>query len=445
MGALNWCLFFVCICFKVFQTEASSWTLTVPSKIEGLLGSCVVIPCTYNYPDPSKTPTKFTGIWKCKDNKVIYHTDARNIAKEYEGRTQLVGDLSQKNCSLQIDNLQQNDNGPYHFRIEMEGYEKYSYSQNEVSITITSDLYPTVSVKEEVLEGENVSATCSVSHSCPPSPPDFTWNHSGDKDLQSQQLSDGQWKATSNLTFQAAKDDHDKPLRCTVSKGGQRWEKDSSVLKVKFAPEIKATNSCSSEGDMVKCVCIVESRPSSSVYFVLSDRVLPSTKTDTHGYVTIGSLQAESGSSEFVQCLANNTVGSTNLTVPLSVSGKMQNVYIFIAIGAAGLLVTLVITVGVVKKCRESSGDTTTSERSSTKAEETVNVPKYATTKSRGRPEESHMSNMRAAKKAVELPQHATTKSSQMDNWANIYSNDSLYGNMETVCDDAIYTNMPHH
>ncbi|KAK2844405.1 hypothetical protein Q5P01_011064 [Channa striata] len=506
MGAFKWPLplLIVWLHFKVFQTKSSSWTVTVPSTIKGLPGSCVVIPCSYNYPDPGKKVTEFTGIWTDATGHVIYHQVHSKILPAYQTRTELQGNIAHNNCSLKIDPLQQSDQGPFHFRIEIGGFDKYSYKDNAVSIAMNSDLYPTVSVQEEVLEGETVSATCSVSHSCPPSPPDFTWSHSGEKHLQSQQLSDGQWKATSTLTFQAAKADHDKPLRCTVSKGGQRWEKDSNVFKVKyapvnvkvdyksrvkegeavqlrcsseaypassyqwhndtgaqlhqgqsftlpnvsrhtgslsctainavgqaksspvqfnvlFAPEIKTT-SCSSEGDMVKCVCIVESRPSSSVRFVLSDRVLPSTKTDTHGYVTIGSLQAESGSSEFVQCLANNTLGSTNLTVPLSVSGKMQNVYIFIAIGAAVVLVTLVITVGVAKKCRGrqnlSTGDAATSDTSNTKAEKTVELPRYSTAKS-----------IEMEYDDVQCP--------------GIYSNDHVYGNLETVdCDDAVYENM---
>lgn len=74
---------------------------------------------------------------------------------------------------------------------------------------------------------------------------------------------------------------------------------------------------------MVKCVCIAESKPPSMVHFVLSDRVPQNnTKTEKHGTVTFGTLLAELGSSEFVLCLANNTQGSTNLTLYLPVNSK---------------------------------------------------------------------------------------------------------------------------
>ena len=95
------------------------------------------------------------------------------------------------------------------------------------------------------------------------------------------------------------------------------------------APEIKTASSCSSEADMVKCVCIAESKPPSMVYFVLSDRVLPSTEVEKHGFVTTGTLRAKFGSSEAVYCLANNTLGNANLTLPLPNSKDVFYYFIF--------------------------------------------------------------------------------------------------------------------
>ncbi|XP_033958883.1 Schwann cell myelin protein isoform X3 [Pseudochaenichthys georgianus] len=449
MASFTWTLFFVGLCLKVTQTEASSWTIKMPSSIKGLPGSCVVIPCSFSYPDPGKKVTEFIGIW-----------------------------------------------------IEMTDYEKFSYHGNAVSITMISELNTIgFSMKEEVTEGQSVSASCSVSHSCPTSPPVFTWSHSGEEHVQPQQLEDGQWSATSTLTFQPTSADHNKPVQCTVTYKGGQHHKTSRTLKVKhapvnvkvehksevkegeavqlrcssdayppatsyqwhnetgsqlhrghdyrllkvsrhaaalyctaintigsgksnavqlnvlYAPEIAEASSCTSEGDMVKCVCISDSKPPSMLYFVLPDRVLPSTKVEKHGSVTIGTLHAELGSSVAVCCLANNTIGNANLTLSLPVNSKMLNLYIIIASVAGGILVMIFIMVKVGKKCRGKSEDARELHLSSVKADDDVAHPVYAATKRKERCYDDV-------------------------NCSNAYDNDHLYGNMENDLDDAIYANM---
>ncbi|XP_040923743.2 myelin-associated glycoprotein-like, partial [Betta splendens] len=397
MAAINWLLVVMFLCFTATQSGASSWTVTLPSSVKGLVGSCVVIPCSYNYPDPKKTVSQFTGIWRDQRNQVIYHSDPSKTVQEYKTRTKLVGKITQKDCSLKIDPLQQSDQGPFHFEIEIGGYDTYSYATKEVSITFVSDPKPSVSVTEEVVEGHNVTASCSVSQSCLSSSPKFTWSHNGVTHLETRQLKDGQWNLTSTLTFVSTRDDHNKSLKCTVTyKGGLKGEKTSSVIKVKYAPvnvkvdhtsEVKqgedvmlkcssdanppanyqwfnenntlhqgqsylltnvsrhtgillcaAVNtvgqrnstpvhlnmlfppeiknfSCSSEGDKVQCLCTVESSSPIMVHFVLSDRVLSNTSTNVRGLTTIVTLQAESGSSESVRCVANNKGGHANVTI----------------------------------------------------------------------------------------------------------------------------------
>ncbi|XP_034409170.1 myelin-associated glycoprotein-like isoform X2 [Cyclopterus lumpus] len=501
MDSVKRSMFLVCLCFKVTQTEASSWTIKVPSSVKGLPGSCVVIPCSFNYPDPDKTITEVTGMWSKAPHQLIYHPDKSKRMQQYRNRTELLGDVRHKNCSLKIDPLEQSDRGPFHFRIEMANYDMFSYRENAVSITMITELDPIrFSVKKEVTEGQTVSASCSVSHSCPTSSPVFTWSLPGEAQFQSQQLDDGQWTATSTLNFHPNSTDHNKCLECTVTyKGGQhhkaytvltvkhapvnvniehksdvkegeavrlrcssdahppassyQWHNETGAqlhqgkvftlpnvsrhtgalfctainavgqgksnplrLNVLYAPEIKTVSSCSSEGDMVKCVCIAEAQPASMVHFVLSDRVLPSIKVEKHGSVTIGTLKADLGSYWVVYCLANNTLGKANLTLALPVNSKKQNLYIVIASGAGGILVMLLITVRVFRKCRGRSEDALTPPISSTKADKDVVLPQCATKRKEKNYDDVHC--------------------------AGIYSNDPVYGNMESDWDDAIYGNM---
>ncbi|XP_065814372.1 sialic acid-binding Ig-like lectin 13 isoform X2 [Labrus bergylta] len=502
MASLKCPLLYVLLCFQAVQTEASSWTATVPSSVKGLLGSCVVIPCTFDYPDPGRTLTGLTGMWTDQAHQLINHPVQSKVIEQYRGRTELLGDVRQKNCSLKIDPIQQSDEGPFHFRIEMAGYEKYSYTANSVSIAMISEPEQvTFLVKNKLKEGETVSASCSVSHSCPASPPVFNWSHSGENVFQQKQLNAGQWKATSTLTFNPTHVDHEKNLQCSVRYKGGKHQTESKKLNVKYAPvnvkveyksevkegesvrmecssdanppasyewhnetgaqlfhgkvytlhnasrhtgalyctaintiarnksspvqlnvlhapEIKNMSSCYAEADVVKCVCIAESRPASTVHFVLSDKVMPKAKVEKHGLVTIGTLQVEFGSSGFVRCLANNTQGSADLTLYFLVNSKMQNIYISIAIGAGGILVILLIAVGVKKWGRSVDAATTA------------------------------LSTMKAAKD-VEHPQYATTTTKRIEKTYDdddclgaVYANEPVYGNMETELDDAIYANM---
>ncbi|XP_057690128.1 sialoadhesin-like [Corythoichthys intestinalis] len=137
---------------KITRMETRSWTIDVPSSVNGLPGSCVVIPCSFNYPDPQKDISEFTGVW-----------------------TEMVGDIRQKNCSLKIDPLQQSDQGPFHFRIEMKDFEKFSYSDKTVSIKMIRASPVNLTVMEDT-HNPLLIASCSVTHSCPTSPPVFHWN-----------------------------------------------------------------------------------------------------------------------------------------------------------------------------------------------------------------------------------------------------------------------------
>ncbi|CAJ1061630.1 myelin-associated glycoprotein-like isoform X2 [Xyrichtys novacula] len=443
MAFLSRCLILVFLCSKVLQNKASSWTVKLPSSVKGLVGSCVVIPCTFDYPAPApgKQLTRFTGIWNNAEHQVIYHPVQDKVLQQYRGRTKLLGDTSQKNCSLMIDPLQQSDSGPFIFRIEIADYDNYSY-KSPVSIRMISEPI-SVSVKDELKEGENVSVSCSASYSCPASPPDFNWNHSGEKVFHTEELDAGQWRATSTLTFHLTRADHEKNLLCTVRYIGGKQRTESKVLKVKYGPEIKTMSSCSRDADTnkVKCVCIVESRPPSMVHFVLSDRIQSKASIEKHGPIIIGTLQTEYGSSEFVHCLANNTQGTANVTLYFPVNSKMQSVFTYIATGTGLILVLLLIAVEV-KKCRGRPEENATTHLSTMKEGKDVMSSQYAAPKSRGRPEKNTTTPLSTMKEGKDVKSPREETSYDNVDFPDVYGNDPVYGNMETDLDDAIYANV---
>ncbi|XP_029535117.1 sialoadhesin-like isoform X2 [Oncorhynchus nerka] len=462
--------------------DASSWTAEVPSSVSGLQGSPIVIPCSFNYSKPEKKPSEFTGIWFKDKNEIIYHPDSSKIIQDYKGRTELVGDLRQKNCSLRIDPLHCSDKGPFTFRIEIKDHDKYLYKDNTVSIAVScSPDAPSLSVREEVKEG-GLSASCSVSHSCPSDSPLLTWSHSGIPSVQSQQLTNGQWEVTSSLTFTPSSTDHNQSLVCTAAyRGGEdnenvensqcqiyRWHNSrgplptteptltlenvtrltealyctaintegqgqSSPLKlnVEYPPEIKVGSASTSDISMVTCLCIVNLEPPGTVEWSLPAEplpTLPSTRRERHGSVTMVTLQRALGFSETIHCHASNTQGNATLSFTVSTNDKMSMLYVSIGIAA---LVVVVIPVPM-SGCRlNKKGGRSHSD-----------LPVAS------------IQDMDAAKCASSDP--STSRKEQKDTSSeiltNYYTNNHLYGNMEAEedgdpfeCDgedDAVYGNM---
>lgn len=92
-------------------------------------GLCVVIPCSFT------TASDFTPsaiVWyqcdpskdKCGDSDIIFHSKKTNINAQskvqsgFKGRvSSLESDVSQRNCSIMINDLNESDSGSYQFRV----------------------------------------------------------------------------------------------------------------------------------------------------------------------------------------------------------------------------------------------------------------------------------------------------------------------------------------
>lgn len=128
-------------CFLVIhdaQSSRSQWTANIPTKIPALQGSCVVIPCTYTYPKPTsnKILNRWRGFWR-KGNKIVTTSLPKwKLSEEYKKRTQFLGDLPSRNCTMLLDGIRKTDVGPFYFRIEMPQYKSFSYTKNTVSIDV---------------------------------------------------------------------------------------------------------------------------------------------------------------------------------------------------------------------------------------------------------------------------------------------------------------------
>lgn len=87
-------------------------------------------------------------------------------------------------------------------------------------------------VEKDVKSGESLTLSCSVYHFCPPHPPTITWSREGSVTVQSEALTGGQYKLTSNLTFNLNASDHQRLITCAAQHHGGKSNTKSVTLRV---------------------------------------------------------------------------------------------------------------------------------------------------------------------------------------------------------------------
>ncbi|XP_051921508.1 myelin-associated glycoprotein-like [Hippocampus zosterae] len=210
--------------------------------------------------------------------------------------------------------------------------------QQEASKIINVNYAPVninVDFNANVKEGEAVRLKCS----CDANPPasSYEWHNSDGTELHK-----------GNVFILANVSRHTGALYCTVTNALGRATSSPAQLNVTYAPVIKSASSCSSEGDMLKCVCIAESRPPSNVHFSLPDILLPRPDIERHDSITIGTLRTFLPSSELVYCVANNAMGNASAAITLPVHSK--RLYLYVIIAAGGVVMLVILLVVMIKK-----------------------------------------------------------------------------------------------
>uniref|UniRef100_A0A3B1KH15 Ig-like domain-containing protein n=1 Tax=Astyanax mexicanus TaxID=7994 RepID=A0A3B1KH15_ASTMX len=189
----------------------------VVPRISALTRSCVVIPCTFDI--GSEPVTRLRGLWYDTNGDYVYHTGQTNVMDNFKGRTELLGEPDEKNCTLEIDDVKAHDNGPFCFHAE-KGNDKYRFNHSCVFIVMkASPDKPVISgLPEEMEPGKKFSLSCSVTHTCPSHPPTIKWSIKTAKEVVSHmEGSAGQWKTTSTVTFIPTGYENEDDLLCSAS------------------------------------------------------------------------------------------------------------------------------------------------------------------------------------------------------------------------------------
>ncbi|KAF5906252.1 hypothetical protein DAT39_004024, partial [Clarias magur] len=205
----------------------------VVPKISALTKSCVVIPCTFQSGD--MPIMRLRVLWYTSTGQYVFHTGQSNVIDNFKGRTRLLGNPDEQNCTLEIDKVQVHDNGPFCFHAE-KGNDKYRFNHSCVFILMkASPDKPVISaIPKEMEPGKRLTINCSVTHTCSSHPPVITWNVPAAREVVSHvEQSAGKWETTSTITFIPTGYEEEENLICRASFWRGKNQESSVLLNVK--------------------------------------------------------------------------------------------------------------------------------------------------------------------------------------------------------------------
>uniref|UniRef100_A0A8C1NKX9 Ig-like domain-containing protein n=1 Tax=Cyprinus carpio TaxID=7962 RepID=A0A8C1NKX9_CYPCA len=224
---------------KYMNTEALSYESTcatkyVIPKITALPRSCVVIPCSFKMEE--EYVTRLRVLWVTKKGGYMFHTDPVDVLDNFKGRTRLLGNPDEQNCTVEMDNVQTHDNGPFCVRAEREN-ERYSFNNSCVFIIMRASPDKPVmsSLPEDIEPGTRVTIKCSVNHTCSSHPPQITWSiPTARETISHSHMGGGVWETVSAVTFIPTGYEEKDEIVCTANFWGGKTQEKTAFLSIRI-------------------------------------------------------------------------------------------------------------------------------------------------------------------------------------------------------------------
>ncbi|KAL3059878.1 hypothetical protein OYC64_014472 [Pagothenia borchgrevinki] len=155
------------------------WKITMPRRIDGLTGSCVKVPCTFDIDSQFDGDLDHTckALWISTVGPIVF--DSSLTGNQPSGNIlqgNLTGNLQNKECTTIFYNMPPSHSDNYFFRIQCDNRLKANYPTGVLITTQNSLDQPTITPSTlEVEEGALVTLNCTAVAPCPILPPDLTW------------------------------------------------------------------------------------------------------------------------------------------------------------------------------------------------------------------------------------------------------------------------------
>ncbi|XP_040182914.1 B-cell receptor CD22-like [Rana temporaria] len=241
-----------------------------PSRIDGLVGSCVEIPCTFHPENPGTSSTVWYLYRRRGYPQIFNSQENSSVSMDYRGRTSLVP--GNNSCSLMIDPVRREDDKYYYPGIAEDVYmNAYSRSSTYLQLHVTDNpTMPKMTGNKEMVEGRPENVSCSVQHTCGSNPPSLRFNKAGQSKRRCEDLSGGKWREILTITYIPSYEDDNTGIQCTATYHNGRTTQMAAPLSIRYAPkEVTVSypeNETFMEGSDVTLTCSSNSNPPAHTY-----------------------------------------------------------------------------------------------------------------------------------------------------------------------------------
>ncbi|XFG10098.1 hypothetical protein AB1E19_013722 [Capra hircus] len=325
--------------------EAATEPLGPPGSLQELLGfelqvqesvavqACmdVRVPCSFSYHWYPWYPSVEPLIYWFREgdgpqsDPVATNDPKRREKPETRGRFRLVGDPSNNDCSLSIQEARLSDSGVYYLRVERGRNVKYSYREKKLNLQVTAEK-PNIQFLEPLEAGRPTKLTCSLLLACDGRHPLlFSWVGDALHGMDPGTLH------SSELTLTPRPQDHGTNLTCWVTLQGSQVTLERTVrLNVSYAPRLVTTRISQEsftdlngtslpilEGQFLRLVCVADSNPPATLSWLWEGKPLSPSQRSAPGVLEIPRVGVGDGGK--VTCRAQHPLGSQQVSFSLSV------------------------------------------------------------------------------------------------------------------------------
>ncbi|XP_030069371.1 sialoadhesin isoform X3 [Microcaecilia unicolor] len=168
---------------------SQSWSVWMPSSIQALKDSCVVIPCNFTYHGYNRNFSIAWYLYRSVSYPIVYNSiDSQSVEKEFKDRTAFVGNMENKNCSLQIDKVRGTDEDQYYPIINEDRYRFWDYRAQVKVSDAPKGTHLVAPKQDQIHAGNSLVLKCESGRSNP-AVTHYTWYKDGNLIVNQSQKS----------------------------------------------------------------------------------------------------------------------------------------------------------------------------------------------------------------------------------------------------------------